>query len=75
MDADILLIAVVGAALLFDFTNGFHDTANAMATPIATRALKPQVAVAPRRRPRTSSVPSSRPRSRDHLARHHPTRT
>ncbi|HEY4153352.1 MAG TPA: inorganic phosphate transporter [Pseudolysinimonas sp.] len=33
-------------ALVFDFTNGFHDTANAMATPIATGALKPKVAVA-----------------------------
>nr|WP_254069240.1 inorganic phosphate transporter [Herbiconiux sp. VKM Ac-2851] len=33
-------------ALFFDFTNGFHDTANAMATPIATGALKPKVAVA-----------------------------
>jgi PiT family inorganic phosphate transporter len=33
-------------ALFFDFTNGFHDTANAMATPIATGAIKPKVAVA-----------------------------
>src|SRR5215475_4945675 len=32
-------------ALVFDFTNGFHDTANAMATTIATRALKPRIAV------------------------------
>ncbi len=31
-------------ALVFDFTNGFHDTANAMATSIATGALKPRVA-------------------------------
>nr|WP_243845413.1 inorganic phosphate transporter [Microbacterium halimionae] len=37
---------VIGLALFFDFTNGFHDTANAMATPIATGALKPKVAVA-----------------------------
>lgn len=36
---------VVAIALFFDFTNGFHDTANAMATPIATGALKPKVAV------------------------------
>jgi PiT family inorganic phosphate transporter len=35
----------VGTALVFDFTNGFHDTANAMATTIATRALKPRIAV------------------------------
>jgi len=39
---DLLLIVVVGAALAFDFTNGFHDTANAMATTIATRALPPK---------------------------------
>jgi PiT family inorganic phosphate transporter len=32
--------------LVFDFTNGFHDTANAMATSIATRALRPRVAIA-----------------------------
>ncbi|HEY3613080.1 MAG TPA: anion permease [Gaiellales bacterium] len=41
-----LIIIVVGTALFFDFTNGFHDTANAMATTIATRALPPRVAVA-----------------------------
>ncbi|MFE7972723.1 anion permease [Streptomyces shenzhenensis] len=41
-----LLIAVVLTALAFDFTNGFHDTANSMATSIATGALKPRVAVA-----------------------------
>jgi len=40
-----LVIAVVVLALFFDFTNGFHDTANAMATPIATGALKPKTAV------------------------------
>jgi len=37
---------VVVTALAFDFTNGFHDTANAMATSIATRALRPKTAVA-----------------------------
>ena len=36
---------VIALALFFDFTNGFHDTANAMATSIATGALKPKVAV------------------------------
>ncbi len=41
----IVVILVVIVALGFDFTNGFHDTANAMATSIATRALKPKVAV------------------------------
>ena len=41
-----LLIVVIVVAVSFDFTNGFHDTANAMATSIATGALKPRVAVA-----------------------------
>ena len=42
----ITVILVVVVALGFDFTNGFHDTGNAMATSIATGALKPKVAVA-----------------------------
>jgi PiT family inorganic phosphate transporter len=42
----VLLLIVVTAALTFDFTNGFHDTANAMATSIATGAMKPKAAVA-----------------------------
>jgi inorganic phosphate transporter, PiT family len=42
---DGLFYLVIGTALAFDFTNGFHDTANAMATTIATRALPPRVAV------------------------------
>jgi PiT family inorganic phosphate transporter len=41
-----ILVLVVVVALAFDFTNGFHDTGNAMATSIATGALKPKVAVA-----------------------------
>jgi PiT family inorganic phosphate transporter len=41
-----LVTAVVITALAFDFTNGFHDTANSMATSIATGALRPKVAVA-----------------------------
>ena len=41
-----ILAIVVVTALAFDFTNGFHDTANAMATSIATGALRPKVAVA-----------------------------
>ena len=45
MHQNVLLFLVVGTALAFDFTNGFHDTANAMATSIATGALKPKVAV------------------------------
>jgi PiT family inorganic phosphate transporter len=43
---DFLLVLVVITALGFDFTNGFHDTGNAMATSIATKALSPRVAVA-----------------------------
>jgi len=46
MGSELLLIIVIVVALAFDFTNGFHDTANAMATSIATSALKPRVAVA-----------------------------
>src|SRR6201988_2279059 len=45
MDADIILVIVVGTALTFDFTNGFHDTANVVATSISTRALPPRLAV------------------------------
>lgn len=45
MDLSVIVIAVVVTALVFDFTNGFHDTANAMATSIATGALRPKVAV------------------------------
>ncbi|GAA2338786.1 inorganic phosphate transporter [Dactylosporangium salmoneum] len=41
-----MLVLVIVTALGFDFTNGFHDTANAMATSIATKALRPKVAVA-----------------------------
>ena len=40
-----MVALVIALALFFDFTNGFHDTANAMATPIATGALRPRVAV------------------------------
>jgi PiT family inorganic phosphate transporter len=41
----VLLVAVIAAALFFDFTNGFHDAANAIATSVSTRALSPRVAV------------------------------
>ena len=40
-----LLIAIVILGLVFDYTNGFHDTANAIATSVSTRALSPRVAV------------------------------
>jgi PiT family inorganic phosphate transporter len=46
VDPSLLVVVVVVTALVFDFTNGFHDTANSMATSIATGALRPRVAVA-----------------------------
>jgi inorganic phosphate transporter, PiT family len=46
MSADIILVIVVGTALAFDFTNGFHDTANVVATSISTREMGPRIAVA-----------------------------
>jgi PiT family inorganic phosphate transporter len=46
VDLTVIVVLVIVLALFFDFTNGFHDTANAMATPIATGAMKPKVAVA-----------------------------
>jgi PiT family inorganic phosphate transporter len=46
MDSDLVLVIVVVAALAFDFTNGFHDTANVVATAISTRAVPPSTAVA-----------------------------
>ena len=45
MGSDLVLVIVVGTALAFDFTNGFHDTANAVATTVGTRALPPRAAV------------------------------
>ncbi|WP_416445630.1 inorganic phosphate transporter [Leucobacter sp. HNU] len=45
MEITLIVSLVIVLALFFDFTNGFHDTANAMATPIATGALKPKAAV------------------------------
>jgi PiT family inorganic phosphate transporter len=42
---ELVLWIVVATALAFDFTNGFHDTANAVATSISTRAMRPRVAV------------------------------
>jgi PiT family inorganic phosphate transporter len=41
-----ILIAVLGLAVLFDYINGFHDTANAIATSVSTRALSPRLAIA-----------------------------
>jgi len=45
VNSGLLLVIVVGTALAFDFTNGFHDTANVVATSISTRALPPRVAI------------------------------
>ncbi len=45
MHSDLILVIVVATALAFDFTNGFHDTANVVATSISTRAMAPRLAV------------------------------
>src|SRR5437763_1274527 len=45
MHNDVILVIVVGTALAFDFTNGFHDTANVVATSISTWAMAPRIAV------------------------------
>src|SRR6266516_6069242 len=45
MHNDVVLVIVVGTALAFDFTNGFHDTANVVATSISTRAMSPRLAI------------------------------
>jgi inorganic phosphate transporter, PiT family len=45
MGSDVVLWIVVATAIAFDFTNGFHDTANAVATSISTRAMGPRTAV------------------------------
>ena len=47
--SDGLLVVIVAVALAFDFTNGFHDTANAVATSVSTRALSPRDRGADRR--------------------------
>jgi inorganic phosphate transporter, PiT family len=44
--SELILVIVVATALAFDFTNGFHDTANVVATSISTRAMAPRLAVA-----------------------------
>ena len=48
------IILVVALALIFDFTNGFHDAANATATVVATKAPKPQPST-----PLTASAPTT----------------
>src|ERR687889_1670138 len=45
MEPDVVVWIVVATALAFDFTNGFHETANAVATSISTRAMSPRAAV------------------------------
>ncbi len=46
MNSDVVFVIVIATALAFDFTNGFHDTANVVATSISTRAMSPRLAVA-----------------------------
>lgn len=41
----VFVLAIVGVALIFDFINGFHDSANSIATVVGTRVLSPGVAV------------------------------
>ena len=69
------LAFVVAIALAFDFTNGFHDTANAMASSIATRAIPPRVAVLSGRRLNVARrVPLARGRDDDRQGRRRPGR-
>jgi PiT family inorganic phosphate transporter len=44
--SDLILVIVIVTAVAFDFTNGFHDTANVVATAISTRAIRPRAAIA-----------------------------
>src|SRR2546423_15489514 len=46
MHSEVIRVLVMGTALAFDFTNGFHDTANVVAPSISTRAVPPRVAIA-----------------------------
>src|SRR5437773_10937516 len=43
----LVLVIILGLAVVFDYINGFHDTANAIATSVSTRALRPEQAIAP----------------------------
>ena len=45
MSSDLVLVVAIGAALAFDFTNGFHDTFDVVATSVSTGAAPPQVAI------------------------------
>ena len=45
LDMPFMLLLVVFLALVFDFINGFHDTANAIATTVSTRAIGPRTAI------------------------------
>jgi len=64
MDSDLILVIVVITALAFDFTNGFHDTANVVATSISTRRCR-RGSPCCSRPCSTSSAPSSRCSRRD----------
>ena len=70
--ATLIVVLVIVLALFFDFTNGFHDTANAMATPIATGALKPKVAVLLAADPEPGRRVPVHGGRQDDLGRHHP---
>ena len=64
MDSDLILVIVVATALAFDFTNGFHDTANVVATSISTRAMAPRAGGRLRGDPQLRRARSSRSRWR-----------
>ena len=71
MELTLIVVLVIALALFFDFTNGFHDTANAMATPIATGALRPKVAVGIAAILNLVGAFLSTEVAHDHLRRHH----
>ena len=64
VETAVIVVIVVLVAFAFDYTNGFHDAANAIATAVSTRALTPRVALAARGRHELRSAPSSARRSR-----------
>ena len=66
-----LVILVVAVALVFDYTNGFHDAANAIATSVSTGALTPRVALLHGRRLQPRRRPARRGRGEDDRQRHH----
>ena len=69
------LVVVIGLAVAFDYINGFHDTANAIATSVSTRALAPAWAIAHERRRELHRRPRRRRGGEDGRLRARSTRT